>query len=51
MKKLTILLIALAMLVNLASMGIGCKAKVPEKPVVKEQAKPAQAPAPDEDDD
>jgi len=45
MKKLIFLLLALVMVVNLATMGIGCKAKAPEQPAVKEEAKP-EAPAP-----
>jgi hypothetical protein len=32
--------------INLAAMGVGCKAKAPEKPAAKEEAKPAEAPAP-----
>jgi len=47
MKKLIILLLALALMINLASMGIGCKGKEAEKPAVKEEAKPAEAPAPE----
>ncbi len=46
MKKWIFLLLALVMVINLASMGIGCKAKAPEQPAVKEEPKPAEAPAP-----
>jgi len=38
------LFLALVMVVNVAAMGIGCKAKAPEKPAVKEEPKPAEAP-------
>jgi hypothetical protein len=51
MKKLNFLLLALAMMINLASIGIGCKAKAPKKPLVKEKAKPAEPPAQEDDDD
>jgi hypothetical protein len=46
MKKWIFLLLAMVLVVNLAFVGIGCKAKAPEKPAVKEEAKPAEAPAP-----
>ncbi len=46
MKKWIYLLLAMVLVVNVVAMGIGCKAKAPEKPVVKEEAKPAEAPAP-----
>ena len=46
MKKWVFLFLALVLVINLASMGIGCKPKAPEKPAVKEEAKPAEAPAP-----
>ena len=46
MKKWIFLLLALVFVINLAAMGVGCKAKAPEKPAVKEEAKPAEAPAP-----
>lgn len=44
MRKWILLLFALALVVNLAVMGVGCKSKTPEKPAVKEEAKPAEAP-------
>jgi Na+-transporting methylmalonyl-CoA/oxaloacetate decarboxylase gamma subunit len=43
MRKWILLLFALALVVNLVAMGIGCKAKTPEKPVVKEEVKPPEA--------
>ena len=51
MKKWIFLLLALVLVINLASMAIGCKPKAPEKPAEKpaakaEEAKPAEAPAP-----
>ena len=46
MKKWIFLLLALALVVNFVAMGVGCKAKAPEKPAVKEEAKPPEAPAP-----
>ena len=46
MKKWIFLFLAMVLVFNLALMGIGCKAKAPEQPVVKEEAKPAEAPAP-----
>jgi hypothetical protein len=46
MKKWVLLLLALALLVNLAAMGMACKPKAPEKPAAKEEVKPAEAPAP-----
>ena len=46
MRKWVYLLLAVALVVNVIAMGIGCKAKAPEKPAVKEEAKPAEAPAP-----
>ncbi|MCX8118283.1 MAG: hypothetical protein N3G78_10160 [Desulfobacterota bacterium] len=46
MRKWVLLFFAMVLVVNLAAMGIGCKAKAPEKPAVKEEAKPAEAPAP-----
>ncbi len=51
MKKLIFFLLALAMMVNLTSMGMGCKAKGPEKPAVQKEAKPAETPAQEDDDD
>jgi hypothetical protein len=36
----------MVLVINLALVGIGCKAKAPEKPAVKEEVKPAEAPAP-----
>lgn len=47
MKKWMLLLFALILVVNIAAVGIGCKAKAPEKPAVKEEVKPAEAPAPE----
>jgi hypothetical protein len=46
MKKWIFLLLALVLVINLAAMSIGCKSKAPEKPAVKEETKPAEAPAP-----
>mgnify|MGYP005836930631 CR=1 FL=1 len=46
MKRWILLLLALVLLVNLAAMGTACKPKAPEKPAAKEEAKPAEAPAP-----
>lgn len=43
MRKWILLLFALVLVINLAAMGIGCKAKTPEKPVVKEEVKPPEA--------
>ncbi|MEI9477141.1 MAG: hypothetical protein WCO26_11255 [Deltaproteobacteria bacterium] len=44
MKKWILLFLAMVLLINVVSMGIGCKAKAPEKP--KEEVKPAEALAP-----
>ena len=46
MKKWIFLLLALVLVINFAVMGVGCKAKAPETPPAKEEAKPAEAPAP-----
>jgi hypothetical protein len=46
MKKWIFLLLAMVLVANLVSFGVGCKPKAPEKPAVKEEAKPAEAPAP-----
>jgi hypothetical protein len=46
MKKWIFLLLALVLVINLAAMGMACKPKAPEKPAVKEEVKPAEAPAP-----
>ncbi len=50
MKKWIFLLLALVLVINLASMAIGCKPKAPEKvekaPAPKEEAKPPETPAP-----
>ena len=43
MKKWVFLFIALAMVINLAFVGIGCKAKEAPKPETKAE-KPAEAP-------
>ncbi len=44
MKKWILLFLAMVLMINVVSMGIGCKAKTPEQP--KEQPKPAETPAP-----
>jgi hypothetical protein len=44
MKKWILLFLALVLVINVVSMGVGCKAKEPEKP--KEEVKPPEAPAP-----
>jgi len=41
MRKWVFLLLALVLAINFVTVGIGCKAKAPEKP--KEEAKPAEA--------
>ena len=46
MKKWFSLFLAMFFVINIASMGIGCKAKETPKPVAKEEVKPAEAPAP-----
>ncbi len=46
MKKWLFLLIALVLLVNLAVVGVGCKAKEEPKPTPKEEVKPPETPAP-----
>jgi len=46
MKKWFSLFLAMFFAINIASMGIGCKAKETPKPAAKEEAKPAEAPAP-----
>jgi hypothetical protein len=46
MRKWILLLLGLVMVANLTVMGLGCSKKEPEKPAVKEEAKPAEAPAP-----
>lgn len=43
MRKWILLFLAMALVINLSAMGIGCKAKAPEKPEVKEEAKPEEA--------
>ncbi len=45
MKKWILLFFALVLVVNIVAVGIGCKAKAPEKPAVKEEPKPAEPPA------
>ncbi|MDO9349880.1 MAG: hypothetical protein Q7U55_01425 [Deltaproteobacteria bacterium] len=45
MKKWILLFFALVLVVNIVAVGIGCKAKTPEKPAVKEEPKPAEKPA------
>jgi len=47
MKKWILLLLALALVTNLAAMGTACKPKAPEKPAA-EEVKPPEAPAPAE---
>ena len=46
MKKWFSLFLAMFFAINIASMGIGCKAKETPKPAAKEEVKPAEAPAP-----
>jgi len=46
MKKWIFLVLALVLMINLTAMGIGCKAKEPEKPAVKEEQNPPETPAP-----
>ena len=46
MKKRFFLFLPMVFAINMASMGIGCKAKETPKPVAKEEVKPAEAPAP-----
>jgi ketosteroid isomerase-like protein len=46
MKKCFFLFLALVLVINIASMEIGCKAKGAPKSAAKEEAKPAEAPAP-----
>ena len=46
MKKWILLLLALVLVINVAMMGVGCKAKPPAAPPAKEEAKPAETPAP-----
>ncbi|MBS3905455.1 MAG: hypothetical protein KGZ49_00340 [Syntrophaceae bacterium] len=43
MKKWILLFFALVLVVNIVAVGIGCKAKAPEQPAVKEEPKPAEA--------
>jgi hypothetical protein len=46
MKKWIFLFLAMVLVINIAAMGIGCKAKPPEAPKAKEEVKPPEAPAP-----
>jgi hypothetical protein len=46
MKKWIFLFLAMVLVINIAAMSIGCKAKTPEKPVTKEEVKPAEPAAP-----
>ena len=46
MKKWIFLFLAMVLVINIASMGIGCKAKEAPKPAAKEEVKPAETPAP-----
>jgi len=46
MKKCIFLFLSLVLVINVASMGIGCKAKEAPKPAAKEEAKPAETPVP-----
>ncbi len=48
MKKWILLFLALVLVINIAAMTIGCKAKEAPKPAAKEEAKPPEAPAPSE---
>jgi hypothetical protein len=45
MKKWFFLFLALVLVINIASMGIGCKAKEAPKAAAKEETKPAEGPA------
>jgi hypothetical protein len=45
MNKWFFLFLALVLVINIASMGIGCKAKEAPKAAAKEEAKPAEGPA------
>jgi hypothetical protein len=45
MKKWIFLFLAMVLVINVAAMGIGCKAKPPEQPAAKEEVKPPE-PAP-----
>jgi len=45
MKKWIFLFLALVLVINIASMGIGCKAKEAPKAAAKEETKPAEGPA------
>jgi hypothetical protein len=44
MRRWIFLLLAMLLVINLISMGVGCQSKAPEQP--KEEVKPAEAPAP-----
>ncbi len=46
MKKWILLILALFLLISIASIGIGCKGKEAPKPAAEEVAKPAEAPSP-----
>jgi hypothetical protein len=46
MKKWIYLVLALVLMTNLTAMEIGCKAKEPEKPAVKEEQKSPETPTP-----
>ncbi len=48
MRKWILIFFAMVLVVNLAAMGIGCKAKEPEKPAVQEAPKPAEEAKPAE---
>lgn len=48
MRKWILLFFAMVLVVNLAAIGIGCKAKEPEKPAVQEAPKPAEEAKPAE---
>ena len=45
MKKWIFLFLAMVLVINIASMGIGCKAKEAPKAAAKEETKPAEGPA------
>jgi hypothetical protein len=46
MKKWILLFLAMVLVINIAAMGIGCKAKEAPKPAAKEEAKPPEAAPP-----
>ena len=46
MKKWVFFFLALILVVNFVTIGIGCKGKEEPKPAAKEEVKPPEAPAP-----